>query len=120
MTKDLKYPKAIVNQPEDEHPREKLLKLGVDKLLDTELLAILLRVGSSGKSAVDMAGEVINEFGTFRNIGSKGFAELKRKGLVIAKIVQIKPLQKQAKNFLKKKNLNKIKGGELSYFYGNS
>ena len=42
MTKELKYPKAIVNWPEDERPREKLFKLGADKLSDTELLAILL------------------------------------------------------------------------------
>jgi len=71
MTKEKKYPKAIYNWPEDERPRERLLKFGADKLSDTELLAILLRVGSSGKSAVDMARELINEFGTFRNIDSK-------------------------------------------------
>ena len=81
MAKELKYPKAIVNWPEDERPREKLLKLGADKLSDTELLAILLRVGFSGQSAVDMARELINQFGTFRNIDSKSYAELKRKGL---------------------------------------
>jgi DNA repair protein RadC len=80
MGKERKYSKAIYNWPEDERPREKLLKLGADKLSDTELLAILLRVGSSGKSAVDMARELISEFGTFRNIGSKSFSELKRKG----------------------------------------
>jgi len=44
------------------------MKFGADKLSDTELLAILLRVGSSGKSAVDMARELIDEFGTFRNM----------------------------------------------------
>ena len=90
MVEEKKYPKAIYNWPEDERPRERLLKFGADKLSDTELLAILLRVGSSGKSAVDMARELINEFGNFRNIDSKGFSELKRKGLDIAKITQIK------------------------------
>lgn len=109
MTKELKYPKAIVNWPEDERPREKLLKLGADKLSDTELLAILLRVGSSGKSAVDMARELISEFGSFRNIDSKSFAELKRKGLGIAKIAQIKSATEIGKRFLKEKNLTKIK-----------
>ena len=109
MTKELKYPRAIVNWPEDERPREKLLKLGADKLSDTELLAILLRVGSSGKSAVDMARELINEFGTFRNIDSKSFAELKRKGLGIAKIAQIKSATEVGKRFLKEKSLTKIK-----------
>lgn len=109
MTKELKYPKAIVNWPEDERPRERLLKFGADKLSDTELLAILLRVGSSGKSAVDMARELVNQFGTFRNIESKSFAELKRKGLGIAKIAQIKAAIEIGKRFLKEKSLSKIR-----------
>jgi len=109
MVKELKYPKAIVNWPEDERPREKLLKFGADKLSDTELLAILLRVGSSGQSAVDMARELINQFGSFRNIDSKSFAELKRKGLGIAKIAQIKAAIEIGKRFLKEKSLSKIK-----------
>jgi len=109
MAKEKKYPKAIYNWPEDERPREKLLKSGADKLSDTELLAILLRVGSRGKSAVDMARELINEFGTFRNIDSKSYAELKRKGLGIAKIAQIKAATEIGKRFLKEKSLSKIK-----------
>jgi len=109
MVKEKKYPKAIYNWPEDERPRERLLKFGADKLSDTELLAILLRVGSSGKSAVDMARELINEFGTFRNIDSKSFSELKRKGLGIAKITQIKAAIEVGKRFLKEKSLTKIK-----------
>jgi DNA repair protein RadC len=109
MTKDLKYPRAIVNWPEDERPREKLLRFGADKLSDTELLAILLRVGSCGKSAVDMARELINEFGTFRNIDSKSFVELKRKGLGIAKIAQLKAAIEIGKRFLKEKSLPKMK-----------
>jgi DNA repair protein RadC len=109
MNNEKKYPKAIYNWPEDERPRERLLKFGADKLSDTELLAILLRVGSSGKSAVDMARELINEFGTFRNIDLKGFAELKRKGLGIAKIAQIKAAIEIGKRFLKEKSLTKIK-----------
>jgi len=109
MTKELKYPKAIVNWPEEERPREKLLKFGADKLSDTELLAILLRVGSNGKSAVDMARELINQFGTFRNIDSKSFAELKRNGLGVAKIAQIKAAIEIGKRFLNEKSLSKIK-----------
>lgn len=109
MSKEKRYPKAIVNWPEDERPRERLIKFGADKLSDTELLAILLRVGSSGKSAIDMARELINEFGTFRNIGSKSFAELKRKGLGIAKIAQIKAAIEIGRRFLKEKSLTKIR-----------
>ncbi|HBE45180.1 MAG TPA: hypothetical protein DDW17_06970 [Deltaproteobacteria bacterium] len=109
MGKEKKYPRAIYNWPEDERPRERLLKFGADKLSDAELLAILLRVGSSGKSAVDMARELMNEFGNFRTIDSKSFAELKRKGLGIAKIAQIKAAIEIGKRFLKEKSLTKIK-----------
>ncbi|MBO8130958.1 MAG: DNA repair protein RadC [Candidatus Marinimicrobia bacterium] len=110
MTKEKKYPKAIYSWPEDERPRERLIKFGADKLSDTELLAILLRVGSSGQSAVDMARELIKKFGSFRNIDTKSVAELKKiKGLGTAKIAQIKAAIEIGKRFLKEKNLTKIK-----------
>ena len=54
-----KTSKTIKELPEDERPREKLLKYGADKLSDTELLAILLRTGTRGKSAIDMAEEIL-------------------------------------------------------------
>lgn len=103
------YPNAICNWPEDDRPREKLLKYGADKLSDTELLAIILRVGSKGKSAVEMARELLNEFKSFRTIDSKSHTELKRKGLGIAKIAQIKAAIEIGKRFMKAENTNKIK-----------
>jgi DNA repair protein RadC len=109
MGKEKKYPKAIINWPEDERPRERLLKLGAENLSNTELLAIILRVGSNGKSAIDMARELMNEYQTFRNIDSKSFAELKRKGLGIAKIAQIKAAIEIGKRFLNDKSLTKVK-----------
>ena len=48
---------SITNWPEDERPREWLLKQGASALSDAELLAIFLRVGMKGKSAVDLARE---------------------------------------------------------------
>ena len=45
---------AITDWPAAERPREKLLALGVEALSDAELLAIFLRVGVTGKSAVDL------------------------------------------------------------------
>ncbi|BBP02127.1 RadC family protein [Sulfuriferula nivalis] len=53
---------AITDWPEDERPREKLLLRGAAALSDAELLAIFLRTGVPGKSAVDMARELIGEF----------------------------------------------------------
>lgn len=49
------YEKAIRNWPVDDRPREKLLKKGARALSNSELLAILLRTGTSGSSAIDLA-----------------------------------------------------------------
>lgn len=59
---------AITDWPENERPREKLLALGPDKLSDAELLAIFLRVGTKGKSALDLARDLIKHFGNLKNL----------------------------------------------------
>jgi DNA repair protein RadC len=53
---------AIRDWPEAERPRERLLKQGAAALSDAELLAIFLRVGIKGKSAVDLARDLVNRF----------------------------------------------------------
>lgn len=55
---------AITDWPEDERPREKLLKKGAASLSEAELLAIFLRTGMAGKSAVDLARELLGRFGS--------------------------------------------------------
>lgn len=75
----------------EERPREKLIKEGEHKLTDTELLAILIRSGTKGETAIDIARKIIDKFGSFRNMSHtslKSFKEIK--GLGIAKICQIK------------------------------
>jgi len=54
---------AIVDWPVEERPRERLLKKGASSLTDAELLAIFLRVGLPGKSAVELARDLITHFG---------------------------------------------------------
>ena len=54
---------AIRDWPEDARPREKLLKLGAAALTDAELVAVFLRTGVTGKSAVDLGRELIERFG---------------------------------------------------------
>lgn len=53
---------AITNWPESERPRERLLAQGAGSLSDAELVAVLLRTGVRGKSAVDLARELIVRF----------------------------------------------------------
>ena len=53
---------AISDWPEGERPRERLLTHGAEALSDAELLAIFLRVGVPGKSAVDLARDLLGQF----------------------------------------------------------
>lgn len=67
---------AITDWPADERPREKLLEKGVNALSDAELLAIFLRMGVAGKSAVDLARDLLTEFGSLNGVFNAGRAEL--------------------------------------------
>ncbi|MEZ5628740.1 MAG: DNA repair protein RadC [Rhodocyclaceae bacterium] len=59
---------AITDWPVGERPREKLIERGASALSDAELLAIFLRVGVRGKSAVDLARDLIGHFGTLSGL----------------------------------------------------
>lgn len=81
---------GIKNWPEDDRPREKLLKKGPRGLSNSELLAILLRTGTPGVSAIDLARDVLKKFGTFRNMTHTDARDWKNfKGLGSAKIAHI-------------------------------
>ena len=54
---------TIKELPSDDRPREKLVHLGAGALSEAELLAILLRVGSQGETAIDLARRLLREFG---------------------------------------------------------
>ncbi len=59
---------SITDWPSGERPREKLLQKGAAALSDAELLAIFLRTGVTGKSAVDLARELLNQFGDLTHL----------------------------------------------------
>ena len=61
---------SIKQWPEGERPREKLIERGAAALSDAELLAILLRVGTRGMSAVDLARHLLGEFGSLGRLMS--------------------------------------------------
>lgn len=72
---DKKY--KIKELPEEQRPREKLLKYGADKLSDVELLAILLRTGTKGKSVLEIAEEILNNCGgSFKGLAGKDIEEI--------------------------------------------
>ncbi len=81
---------AISDWPEAERPRERLLKLGAQALSDAELLAIFLRVGVRGKSAVDLARDLLARFdGDLGRLASATPAQLEIPGIGTAKAAQL-------------------------------
>ena len=80
----------IKELPEEDRPREKIEKFGVESLTDSELLAVLLRTGTNGKSAVTLARELLKEFGNLRKISEASLQELTSfKGLGKAKAITL-------------------------------
>ncbi len=83
--------KSIKNWPEDERPRERLLKLGAESLSDAQLLAIILRTGGGGRSAIELAMEMLNSFKTLKNIENASMRDFAlHKGMGTAKAAQLK------------------------------
>lgn len=81
---------GIKDWPEDDRPREKLLARGAEALSNSELLAILLRTGIKGTSAVELGRRMMEKFGSFRNMSHTDMRQWKEfKGLGPAKIAQI-------------------------------
>src|SRR5690242_12226628 len=79
---------AISDWPETERPRERLLTRGASSLSDAELVAVLLRTGIPGKSAVDLARQMIGEFVGLSVLLSAGPALGRIKGLGAVKRAQ--------------------------------
>ena len=94
---------AITDWPENERPRERLLAHGPQALSDAELLAIFLRVGIKGKSAVDLARELLGRFdgSLARLIDASPKALAKLPGLGPAKAVQLAATLEFARRALK-------------------
>jgi len=82
--------KGIVTWPEGERPRERLLRQGAQSLTDAELVAILLRVGVQGTSAVELARQILKKFGSLRALAEAPLsALLVVRGLKGAKTAQL-------------------------------
>lgn len=82
---------SIKKWPEGERPRERLLKHGAHNLSDAQLIAIILRTGGGGKSALDLAIEILNSFAGLQRIDNASPGEFTPfKGMGNAKIAQLK------------------------------
>jgi DNA repair protein RadC len=83
--------RSIKQWPEDERPRERLLRFGAHTLSTAELLAIILRTGNREKSAIELAREITMRFKGLKDIEDATPAEfLEIKGMGRAKVAQVK------------------------------
>lgn len=85
---------GIKEWPEDERPREKLLRHGAHSLSEAELLALIIRTGDTAtrKSAIDLGREIIGHFNSnLRELGSADISEITAiKGMGLAKATGVK------------------------------
>ena len=93
---------GIKDWPADERPREKLLERGAHSLSDAELLALFLRTGVAGKSAVELARELLDRFGGLSRLCLANRDEIcEAPGLGPAKYAQLKAVMEMAARALK-------------------
>lgn len=80
----------IRDLPDEERPREKLARLGAGALDNAELLALFLRTGTKGRSAISIGRDILAHFGSINALGSAGLdALLACPGLGLAKASQL-------------------------------
>jgi len=81
----------IKDMPDQERPRERLAERGADALKDAELIAILLRTGLKGRSALDVGGDLLKKFDTLGNLARASLEELRQvKGVGRDKAIALK------------------------------
>ena len=78
MNESIRYTCTIHEMATDERPRERLMRLGPGACSSSELLAILLRTGSSERSALGLADELIRHFGGLRGAVNASIEEMQR------------------------------------------
>jgi DNA repair protein RadC len=98
------YGRKIPEWPEDERPRERLMRYGADALSDAELLAIILRTGNGRATALDLAREILNTYPGLRRLDSQPIQHLMAlKGIGAAKACQIKAALELSKRLVQEK-----------------
>jgi len=85
---------AITQWPDTERPRERLLKYGPKSLTDAELVAIFLRTGCVGLSAVDVARQLLSRFGGLHQLLDAGMEQFcQQQGIGPTKYVQLQAVR---------------------------
>jgi DNA repair protein RadC len=94
--------KSVKHWPEDERPRERLIAHGTAGLSDAQLLAIIIRNGKTGRTALDLGRELLERFGSLAGIGQAGINEIREvPGIGKAKAAGIKAAIEIGKRYQK-------------------
>ncbi|MEB0134976.1 DNA repair protein RadC [Actimicrobium sp. CCC2.4] len=89
---------SISDWPEHQRPRERLILHGAAALSDAELLAVFLRIGVAGKSAVDLAREMVSHFGSLNGLFAATVGQFSAlRGLGPAKFAQLQAVMELAR-----------------------
>jgi DNA repair protein RadC len=102
------YHVPIKSWPADERPRERLLQRGASNLSDTELLAILIRTGKKGVTAVDLARHLLGEERTLRDISSMSIEKIRSLGIGESRAIAIVAAFELAKRLPEKRGKERL------------
>lgn len=110
MQEDIKYRFTIKELPEEDQPREKLIKWGADNLSNAELIALIIRTGIEKRTAVELSQDILNYFGGLGSLINLSVEEIQEiKGVGLAKSTQLRALIELSKRLFVSRKNNKIK-----------
>lgn len=103
------YKFTMKELPEDERPREKLLKYGAKNLSNAELIALIIRTGNKKRTAIELSQDILNYFGGLKALVNLSVEEIKEiKGIGLAKGAEIKAVIELSKRLSTSKETNKV------------
>jgi DNA repair protein RadC len=111
---------SIASWPNKEQPREKLISHGAETLSDTELLAIFIRCGTKGKTAIDLARLLLQRFGSIRNLLDADLTQIcQSPGLGRTKYTELKAAVELTRRYLHEKihHTNIISNAKAAYLF---
>ncbi len=104
----LEYRFTIKELPEEERPREKLLKYGEKSLSNAELLALIISTGNRRRTAVELSQDILNYFGGLKSLNNLSIEEITQiNGIGLAKASQLKAIVELGKRLTRLGNEDK-------------
>jgi DNA repair protein RadC len=110
MSDRYRYTSAVREMPEEDRPRERLVRLGPEALRDAELIAVLLRTGTREMGAVALADHVLKQFGDLRALSRASVEERQQvKGMGRVKAIEIKAALELGTRLARHKNVDRTR-----------